>query len=69
MVVNFTIFGLQQQGSTTAAEMEVERLKLECMTAKQMVQQWKNMYDHLHQFCVDELVDDSQAKHIKINSA
>ncbi|XP_021762608.1 protein ROOT INITIATION DEFECTIVE 3-like isoform X2 [Chenopodium quinoa] len=67
-VMNNQIKEFQQQGSTTAAEMEVERLKLECKRATQMVQQWKSMYDNLHQFCVNELVDESNAKHIKINS-
>ncbi|XP_050364698.1 protein ROOT INITIATION DEFECTIVE 3 [Argentina anserina] len=47
---------LQQQGSASA-EMEIERLKLENKKCIQMVQQWKKMYDNLHQFCVNELVD------------
>lgn len=49
--------------------MEVERLKQENKRAMQMVQQWKNMYDNLHQFCVNELVDDSQAKLSNIRSS
>ncbi|CAO2822018.1 unnamed protein product [Amaranthus hypochondriacus] len=67
-VMNNQIKDMQQQGSTTAAEMEVERLKLDCTRAMQMVQQWKKMYNNLHQFCVNELVDDSQAKHSDVNS-
>ncbi|XP_071721734.1 protein ROOT INITIATION DEFECTIVE 3-like [Rutidosis leptorrhynchoides] len=51
---------LQQQGSAASTEMEVERLKQECNRHMQMNQQWKKMYDNLHQFCVNELVDGDQ---------
>ncbi|XP_010667550.2 protein ROOT INITIATION DEFECTIVE 3 [Beta vulgaris subsp. vulgaris] len=68
-VLNKQIQEIQEQGSATAAEMEVERLKQENKRAMQMVQQWKNMYDNLHQFCVNELVDDSQAKLSNIRSS
>lgn len=47
---------LQQQGSASA-EMEIERLKLDNKRCIQMVQQWKKMYENLHQFCVNEIVD------------
>ncbi|KAL2938262.1 Protein ROOT INITIATION DEFECTIVE 3 [Bienertia sinuspersici] len=67
-VLNNQIKEIQQKGSTTAAEMEVERLKLECKRAMQMVEQWKKMYGSLHQFCVNEIVDDSEAKHRCVNS-
>ncbi|CAK9177021.1 unnamed protein product [Ilex paraguariensis] len=52
---------LQQQGSSAASEMETERLKLDCKRCMQMVQQWKKMYENLHQFCVNELLDGDQA--------
>ncbi|KAH9606021.1 hypothetical protein KSS87_021038 [Heliosperma pusillum] len=58
-VMNNQIKQFQQQGSATAAEMEIERLKQECKRSTQMVHKWKKMYDDLHQFCVNELVDDS----------
>ncbi|KAL3514483.1 hypothetical protein ACH5RR_027200 [Cinchona calisaya] len=48
---------LQQHGSSAATEMEMERLKLECKRSMQMVQQWKKLYENLHQFCVSELLD------------
>lgn len=67
-VMNNQIKEIQQKGSTTAAEMEVERLKLDCKKAMQMVLQWKTMYDNLHQFCVNEIVDDIQAKHSNVKS-
>ncbi|CAO2822035.1 unnamed protein product [Amaranthus hypochondriacus] len=67
-VMNKQIKDMQQKGSTTAAEMEVERLKLDNTRAMQMAQQWKKMYDNLHEFCVNELVDDSRAKHSDANS-
>ncbi|KAL9224803.1 hypothetical protein vseg_000804 [Gypsophila vaccaria] len=62
-VMNSQIKQFQQQGSATAAEMEVERLRLDCQRATQMVQKWKKMYDDLHQFCVNELVDDGAGTH------
>ncbi|KAJ6954941.1 hypothetical protein NC652_006398 [Populus alba x Populus x berolinensis] len=46
-----------QQGSAAAAEMEVEKLKLDCTQSMQMLQRWKKMYDNLHEFCEDELLD------------
>lgn len=49
----------QQQGSA-ASEMEAERLKLNCKKSMQMVQQWKKMYENLHQFCVNELLEGDQ---------
>ncbi|KAL0017412.1 hypothetical protein SO802_004481 [Lithocarpus litseifolius] len=61
-VINNQIKELQQQGSSAAAEMEMERLKLECARSMEMVQQWKKMYENLHQFCVNELLDSDQAE-------
>ncbi|PIN16451.1 WD40 repeat protein [Handroanthus impetiginosus] len=51
---------LQQQGSSAAAEVDVERLKNEQLRSVQMIQQWKKMYENLHQFCVTELLNGSQ---------
>ncbi|KAK6160695.1 hypothetical protein DH2020_004076 [Rehmannia glutinosa] len=48
---------LQQQGSSAAAEVDIERLKSEQLRSVQMIQQWKKMYENLHQFCVTELLD------------
>ncbi|KAH9692440.1 protein root initiation defective 3 [Citrus sinensis] len=58
---------LQQQGSSAATEMEVERLKRECNRTLQMVQQWKKMYENLHEFCVNELLDGDQVDGSKRN--
>ncbi|RVW40531.1 Protein ROOT initiation defective 3 [Vitis vinifera] len=57
VVVSF----LQQQGSSAATEMEMERLKIDSQKSVQMVQQWKKMYENLHQFCVNELLDADHA--------
>ncbi|KAG6784504.1 hypothetical protein POTOM_010200 [Populus tomentosa] len=46
-----------QQGSAAAAEMGVEKLKLDCTQSMQMLQRWKKMYDNFHEFCEDELLD------------
>ncbi|KAK9697896.1 hypothetical protein RND81_08G068000 [Saponaria officinalis] len=62
-VMNNQINQFQQQGSATAAEMEVERLKQDCKRATQMVQKLKKMYDDLHQFCANKLVDDGPTTH------
>ncbi|KAJ7966607.1 protein ROOT INITIATION DEFECTIVE 3-like [Quillaja saponaria] len=48
---------LQHQGSAAASEMEVERLKLECKRSIEMFNKWKKMYENLHHFCVNELLD------------
>lgn len=55
--MNNQIRELQQQGSSAASEMEMERLKLDCKRSMQMVQQWKKMYANLHQYAVNELLD------------
>lgn len=53
---------LQQQGSTAAAEVDVERLKNEQVRYLQMIQHWKTMHENLHQFCVTELLEDSRSE-------
>ncbi|KAL5558834.1 hypothetical protein UlMin_035045 [Ulmus minor] len=59
-VIDNQIKELQQKGSV-ASEMEMERLKLDCKRSAQMVEQWKKMYGNLHQFCLNELLDGSEA--------
>ncbi|KAI4297535.1 hypothetical protein L6164_037421 [Bauhinia variegata] len=49
------------QGSSAATEMEMEKLKLDYNRSMQMVNQWKKMYENLHQFCVNELLDGGKA--------
>lgn len=53
---------LQGQGLSATAESELERLKLECKRSAQMAEQWKKMYENLHEFCVNELLDGDQGK-------
>lgn len=55
------ILELQRQGSSAAAEMEIERLKLDRSRSMQMIQQWETKFQSLHQFCVNELLDEEQA--------
>ncbi|XWS24226.1 hypothetical protein CRYUN_Cryun28dG0082700 [Craigia yunnanensis] len=55
-LINDHIKELQQQGSA-AAEMDVERLKLDCKRSMQLVQNLKKNYDNLQEFCVNELLD------------
>ncbi|XP_057974115.1 protein ROOT INITIATION DEFECTIVE 3 [Malania oleifera] len=51
---------LQQLGSAAAVEVENERLQFDCRKSMQMVEQWKRMYENLHEFCVNELLDGNQ---------
>ncbi|KAH6824676.1 Transducin/WD40 repeat-like superfamily protein [Perilla frutescens var. hirtella] len=51
---------LQQQGSTAAAEVDVGRLKNEQLRSLQMIQHWETMYENLHQFCVDEILEENR---------
>ncbi|MCD7470290.1 hypothetical protein HAX54_010019 [Datura stramonium] len=52
---------LARQGSSAAAEMEIERLKLDRSRSMQMIQQWEKKFQSLHQFCVTGAVDGEQA--------
>ncbi|KAK9165283.1 hypothetical protein Scep_000474 [Stephania cephalantha] len=45
------------EGSSAASEMEAERLRLDCKRLLQIAQQWKKMYEDLHHFCLDEVLD------------
>ncbi|KAM7521004.1 hypothetical protein LguiB_019966 [Lonicera macranthoides] len=55
--MNNQINELQQKGSSGAAEMEIQRLRLESQRSMRMIQQWKKMYDNLNQFCINELLN------------
>ncbi|XP_065036490.1 protein ROOT INITIATION DEFECTIVE 3-like isoform X2 [Musa acuminata AAA Group] len=48
---------LQKQNTSGAAEMEMERLRLECKRKTQLVQQWKKLYQDMQSLCVNELMD------------
>ncbi|XP_026394579.1 protein ROOT INITIATION DEFECTIVE 3-like [Papaver somniferum] len=56
-VMKSQIKELQQEGSTAASQLELDRLRVECKRSLQMSEQWKKMHGDLHQFCADELVD------------
>ncbi|XWS25600.1 hypothetical protein CRYUN_Cryun27aG0081700 [Craigia yunnanensis] len=53
---SFACLDMPKQQGSSAAEMEVERLKLDCKRSMQMVQQLKNVYYNLQEFCVHELL-------------
>uniref|UniRef100_A0A7N0U8N1 Uncharacterized protein n=1 Tax=Kalanchoe fedtschenkoi TaxID=63787 RepID=A0A7N0U8N1_KALFE len=53
---------LQRQSSSTAAGIELERMKQDYKRSLQMAQQWKKMYENLHQFCVDEILAEDHAR-------
>ncbi|KAH6758948.1 hypothetical protein C2S51_019183 [Perilla frutescens var. frutescens] len=50
----------KQQGSTAAAEVDVGRPKNEQLRSLQMIQHWETMYENLHQFCVDEILEENR---------
>ena len=52
----------QQQGSATASEIEMEKLKHEYQRTMQMANQWKKMYENLHEFGIKELLDGGQTR-------
>jgi pre-rRNA-processing protein IPI3 len=52
----------QQQGSATASEIEIEKLKHEYERTMKMANQWKKMYENLHQFGIKELLDGDQIR-------
>lgn len=52
---------LQQQGSLTSIQMELERLRSEYRRSLNMIQQWEQVYQDLHCFCVTELMGGSKA--------
>ncbi|KAL7245223.1 hypothetical protein ACSBR2_000527 [Camellia fascicularis] len=66
--MNNQIKELQQHGSSAAAGMEMERLKHDCKRSMQMAERWKTMYENVHQFCVNELLDGDQAEGCNGNS-
>ncbi|CAM8918992.1 unnamed protein product [Rhodiola kirilowii] len=51
---------LQRQDSSAAASMELEKMKQDYDRSQQMIQQWKKMYENLHQFVVDEILAEDQ---------
>lgn len=52
---------LQHQGSSTSIQMELERLRSEYSRSLHMIQQWQQVYQDLHYFCVTELMGDNKA--------
>ncbi|PKU85490.1 protein ROOT INITIATION DEFECTIVE 3 [Dendrobium catenatum] len=56
-VMSSQIKELQQNASTGAVQMELERLRAECKRSMQMVQQWKKLYNDLQTTFVNELLN------------
>ncbi|CAM8977924.1 unnamed protein product [Rhodiola kirilowii] len=51
---------LQRQSSSVAASMELEIMKRDYDRSQQMIQQYKKLYENLHQFVVDEILAEDQ---------
>ncbi|KAK7340711.1 hypothetical protein VNO77_21421 [Canavalia gladiata] len=66
-VISNYIKELQHQGTAAASEMEMDKLTQDCQRSMQMVNQWKEMYGNLHQFCVKELLDGGRARTLDEN--
>ncbi|CAH9111160.1 unnamed protein product [Cuscuta epithymum] len=58
--MNKHIRELEQQGSSAASEIEIERLKIEHKKSMELLQQWQKTYQNLHQFCVSELLNNGE---------
>ncbi|XP_065847925.1 protein ROOT INITIATION DEFECTIVE 3 [Euphorbia lathyris] len=56
-VIDDQIKELKQQGSAAAAEMEVERLKLDNQRQLQTLKKFKRICDDSYEFCVTEMLD------------
>ncbi|XP_057845764.2 protein ROOT INITIATION DEFECTIVE 3, partial [Cryptomeria japonica] len=54
--INQQIKELQEQGSSTATQMELERLRSEHQRSLNIIKQWQQVYQDLHYFCVNELM-------------
>ncbi|KAL2329772.1 hypothetical protein Fmac_017353 [Flemingia macrophylla] len=67
-VITNYIKELQNQGSAATSEMEMEKLKHDYQRSIQMANQWKKMYENLHQFCVKEVLDGDQARTLDENN-
>ncbi|KAK7394358.1 hypothetical protein VNO78_14882 [Psophocarpus tetragonolobus] len=63
-VISNYIKQFQHEGSGAASEMEMEKLKQDYQLSMQMANQWKKMYENLHQFCVKELLDGGQTRNL-----
>ncbi|CAN0853164.1 Protein ROOT INITIATION DEFECTIVE 3 [Linum grandiflorum] len=48
---------LQQNGSSAAAEMEMEKLKHDRVRLMEVAEKWKSTYKGLHEYCINELLE------------
>ncbi|WOL13512.1 hypothetical protein Cni_G22282 [Canna indica] len=51
---------LQKRNTSGAAEMEIDKLRLECKRSVQLVLQWKKLYQDLQSLYASELIDGDQ---------
>lgn len=51
----------QNQSSSTAIEMELQRVKADCKRSLQMLNEWEKRYLDLLNFSLNELLNNSQA--------
>ncbi|CAN1197458.1 Protein ROOT INITIATION DEFECTIVE 3 [Linum perenne] len=59
-VLSDQIRELQQKGSSATAEMEVKKLKHDREQFVEVVEKWKRTYDSLHEFCINELLEEDR---------
>ncbi|XP_068637268.1 uncharacterized protein [Aristolochia californica] len=55
----------KHQGSAAAADMELERLWLDCKRSMQMTEKWKKMYQGILDLSIDDLLDSAQSRDAK----
>ncbi|XP_068643446.1 protein ROOT INITIATION DEFECTIVE 3-like [Aristolochia californica] len=63
-VMTSQIKELQHQGSAAAAEMELERLRLDCKRSMQMTEKWKKMYQSIVDLSLDDLLDAAHSRDV-----
>ncbi|CAN1273927.1 Protein ROOT INITIATION DEFECTIVE 3, partial [Linum perenne] len=51
---------ITQKGSSATAEMEVKKLKHDREQFVEVVEKWKRTYDSLHEFCINELLEEDR---------
>lgn len=60
-MLTFTVCHLQNQSSSTAIEMELQRVKADSKRSLQMLNEWEKRYQDLLKFSLNELLSNSQA--------
>lgn len=61
LLLTFIVYYSQNQSSSTAIEMELQRVKADCKRSLQLMNEWEKRYQDLLKFSLNELLNNSQA--------